>query len=101
MYQTSNPGNTPDNQWAYRQGFNFASTPATIPAGHQLSGRPDLRHGRQRHERHDLGRDRQPGALDGSNAQALAFGAPDSSVPANAGGFANFVYAGTKPATSS
>lgn len=37
----------------------------------------------------------EPGALDGTYADALAFGAPDPSAPAGIGNLNNFLYAGT------
>jgi len=37
-----------------------------------------------------------PAALDGTNAQALAYGAPDPNAPGGVGNLGNFIYAGTK-----
>ncbi len=41
---------------------------------------------------HSIG---EPGALDGSYADALTFGAPDPSAPGGIGNLNNFIYAGT------
>jgi subtilisin-like proprotein convertase family protein len=92
LLQQSNPGLTPDPQWPFLGGFNFAVNPLNgdqiiISSGAgrlfmtATQGRFWLVNG-------------EPAALDGTPAFALAFGAPDPAAPA--GSLNNFMYAGTE-----
>ncbi len=82
-----------DPQWPFRMGFNFAVNPLTGEQvimssfnGSVYSTETDGKFWSL------IGK---PSALDGSNAQALAYGAPDPNGPAGLGNLDNFVYAGT------
>ena len=105
----NDPGaNVPDRQWPFLGGFNFAVNPivpafSTNPATgvRTETGQVVISSAPGRVFRTtDNGLTWQligdpvanPGILDGTNAQALAFGAPD---PSPAAPTANFIYAGT------
>ncbi len=93
LYQTSNPGNVVDSQWPYRQGFNFAVNPLS---GNQILISSAAGRVFKTDDRGlvwaEVG---NPGALDSTNAQALAYGAPDPNGPAGGKVLDNFLYAGT------
>ena len=83
----------PDGQWPFRKGYNFAVNPIN---GDQIVISSEF--GRL-FSTENAGKFwnviGQPGSLDGSNAQALAFGAPDPNGPGGSGNLNAFVYAGT------
>jgi subtilisin-like proprotein convertase family protein len=83
----------PDPQWPFRMGFNFAVNPIN---GDQiiissLAGRVFSTENQGKFW-NVIG---NPGALDGTNAQALAYGAPDPNGPGGVGNQDSFIYAGT------
>ncbi|MDB5350556.1 MAG: regulatory domain of in-like proprotein convertase [Planctomycetota bacterium] len=82
----------PDAQWPFNKGYNFAINPLS---GEQLlisseQGRVFSTENQGKFW-NVIG---NPGALDGTNAQALTYGAPDVVGP-NLGNLDSFVYAGT------
>jgi subtilisin-like proprotein convertase family protein len=93
LLQQSNPGNTPDPQWPFVAGFNFAVNPLN---GNQMMISSAA--GRIFSTENQgvfwsvIG---DPQTLDGSNAQALAYAAPDPNGPGGIGNLDNFLYAGT------
>lgn len=91
LIQASGGGQVPDPQWPNTGGFNFAVNPIN---GNQIV----ISSGAGRVFRtQDQGQFwlviGEPAALDGTNAQALAYGAPLPSDPT--GALDNFIYAGT------
>lgn len=91
LLQVNTGGNSPDPQWPFVGGFNFAVNPID---GSQIV----ISSGAGRVFRTEntgnfwlvIG---DPAQLDGTNAQALAFGAPDPAT--SNGSLDNFIYAGT------
>lgn len=94
LYQTANPGNTPDAQWQFRQGYNLTVNPLS---GDQMLISSQAGRVFATTDRGNLWSEiGNPGALDGTEAQALTYGAPD---PAASGGglgsLNNYIFAGT------
>lgn len=93
MYQQAGAGDTPDGQWSFRRGFNFAVNPLS---GDQMlissaTGRVFSTETQGRIWT-EIG---APGVLDGTNAIALAYGAPDPAAPGGGNILNYFLYAGT------
>jgi subtilisin-like proprotein convertase family protein len=98
LLQQNLPGNTPDPQWPYVAGFNFALNP--IDGDQILLGSAAGRLFRTENRGVFWNVIGDPQYLDGSNPkghilQALAFGAPDPNGPGGAGNLDNFLYAGS------
>jgi subtilisin-like proprotein convertase family protein len=93
LVQDSQSGLVPDAQWPWQEGFKFAVNPLN---GDQIvisskAGRVFATENQGRFWS-VIG---DPDALDQSNAQALAYGAPDPNAPGGVGNLGNFIYAGT------
>ncbi len=93
LLQQSNSGPVPDPQWPFTGGSNFAVNPLN---GDQIiiSSQAGRIFGTETQGKfwNVIG---DPGALDGTYAPALAYGAPDPNGPAGIGNLDNFLYAGT------
>ena len=93
LLQQSGGGLSPDPQWPYLGGSNFAVNP--------LSGQQVIMSSQAgrifRTENQGLLwlPIAEPGDLDGTYAPALAYGAPDPNGPGGIGNFDNFLYVGT------
>jgi len=94
LYQTSNPGNTPDAQWPFRQGYNLTVNPLS---GDQILISSQAGRVFATTTRGDIWSEiGNPGVLGNSEAQALAYGAPDPAPPGGGlGNLNNYVFAGT------
>jgi subtilisin-like proprotein convertase family protein len=95
LLQRSNPGNTPDPQWPLTTGFNFAVNP--IVANQVIISSQVGRVFGTTNAGVTWSVIGNPGSdiVDGTNAQALAFGAPDPTAPGGIGQLNKFLYAGT------
>jgi subtilisin-like proprotein convertase family protein len=89
----SNPGTTPDPEWPFVAGFNFAVNPLNGDQVILSSAAGRVFSTENRGVFWTVIGD--PQFLDGTNAQALAYGAPDPNGPGGIGNLDNFLYAGT------
>lgn len=97
LLQQSNPGNTPDPQWPFLGGSNFAVNPI---AGTEARGQVIMSSQAGRiFATNDSGRNwfviAEPSVLDGTYAPAGAYGAPDPGSPDGGLALNNFLYIGT------
>jgi subtilisin-like proprotein convertase family protein len=93
LFQQSNPGPTPDPQWPFEGGSNFAVNPLN---GDQIamSSQAGRIFGTETQGRfwNVIG---DPAFLDGSYAPAITYAAPDPGAPGGIGNLDNFIYVGT------
>ena len=82
LYQTTNPGNTPDAQFPFRQGYNLIVNP--LSADQMLISSQAGRIFATTTRGNIWSEIGNPGALDGTDAQALAYGRPTPPRPAAA-----------------
>lgn len=95
LYQTANGGDTPDSQWPFRPGYNVVVNP--LSADQMLISSQAGRVFATTTRGNVWSEIGNPGALDGTNAQALAYGAPDPTPPGGGlGALNNYIFAGTK-----
>ncbi len=93
MYQQSGAGDTPDPQWAFRQGYKLTVNPLS---GDQMLISSDTGRIFSTETKGQIWSEiGNPGALDGSYAGTLAYGAPDPSGPGGGNILNYFLYAGT------
>ena len=95
LYQTSNPGNTPDPQFPFRQGYNLTVNP--LSADQMLISSQAGRVFATTTRGNVWSEIGNPSALDGTVAQALTYGAPDPAPPGGGlGALNNYILAGTQ-----
>ena len=93
LLQQANPGPTPDPQWPFTGGSNFAVNPLN---GDQILISSQAGRIFSTETRGNLWLPiGNPAALDGTYAPALAFGAPDPNGPGGVGNLNNLIYVGT------
>ena len=94
LLQQSGTGNTPDPQWPFLGGSNFAVNPLN---GNQVIMSSPVSGRLFRTENQGLFWSviAEPTSLDSTYVQAPAFGAPDPKGPGGVGNLDNFLYAGT------
>jgi subtilisin-like proprotein convertase family protein len=93
LLQQSNPGPTPDPQWPFGGGVNFAINPLNGDQAIISSTAGRIFATENRGLFWSVIGD--PAALDGSQSFALAYGAPDPNGPGGIGNLDNFLYVGT------
>ena len=95
LYQTSNPGDTPDTQWQFRPGYKLIVNP--LSANQMLISSQAGRVFATTSRGNIWSEIGNPSALDGTIAQALAYGAPDPAPPGGGlGALNNYILAGTQ-----
>jgi subtilisin-like proprotein convertase family protein len=94
LFQASNAGTTPDPQWPYAIASNFAVNPINGAQMVVSSQTGNFFASSNQGEFWVLIGDPTSGALDGTYAPTMAFGAPDPNAPVHAPE-SNFIYAGT------
>jgi large repetitive protein len=92
LIQQASGGTVPDPQWPFLGGFNFGVNP--INADQVVISSAAGRVFRTLDQGKFWQVVAEPTVLDGTNAPALTFGAPDPNAP-TLGSLANFIYAGT------
>jgi DNA-binding beta-propeller fold protein YncE/subtilisin-like proprotein convertase family protein len=86
-------GDVPDGQWPYRMAFNFAVNP--LDGDQAIISSLDGRVFGTETAGKFWNVIAVPSSLDGTNAQALVYGAPDPNAPGGTGNLDNYLLAGT------